>query len=61
MSGGALGARVGGEKRILTCSRGSYQCLASSFDDYMVTLVRMWPEVILGRYLAVTMWATRLR
>ena len=38
---------------ILTGSRGSYWWLTSS-EAYMGTLVQLCPEVILGRYLAVT-------
>jgi hypothetical protein len=38
---------------VLTGSHGKYQWLTSN-DDYMGTLVRLCPEVIVGKYLAVT-------
>jgi len=41
------------ENEISTGYRGDYQWLTSD-EDYMGTLVRLCPEVFLGRYLAVT-------
>ena len=41
------------EKEIHTGQHGDYQWLTSS-EDYMGTLVDLCPEVILGKYLAVT-------
>jgi hypothetical protein len=41
------------EGRVRMSLHGEYQWLTSSFEDYMGSLVRLSPEVILGRYLAV--------
>jgi hypothetical protein len=43
----------GSDGRVVTGQVRDYWWLTSRFDDYMGTLVRLCPEVILGRHLAV--------
>jgi len=42
------------EEVILTAARGEYSWLTSSHDHYSGTLVKLCPEIFIGRYLAVT-------